>query len=354
MNMPQSAKYALGVAAAAALLAGCSSGASSSFAPTGNGPATAAGKIGNLNTSTLNPKLAAHIHQVAPGQTHPIVVPAAKNTPVVFISSFYGGVDQYNSKTGKYIGSLPQPPEGFSGPQGLCTDKAGNVWVSNTNNLKLDEYSAAGAYMTSLSDAGGYPVGCAVSSKGTLIATNIFNASEGTPGNIQVFTNESGAGKTVATIGAGINRAFLVGFVSKSETAWFSGENVSYGAAFAQYKGGKVSSLTISGATIGFPGTVTYSTKTKSMVVGDQDTFYGPTFYQVNPKTATVTGSTVLACSSGFCDVDQAAIKGGSLAGPDASSNVAAVYKYPAGGAGKALSGGSPDEPVGSAFSVVK
>ncbi|HEY1429180.1 MAG TPA: hypothetical protein VGF18_06375, partial [Candidatus Tumulicola sp.] len=71
MNMPQSAKYALGVAAAAALLAGCSSGATSSFAPTGNGPAASASKLGQLNTSTLNPKAAARMKQAVVGHTHP-------------------------------------------------------------------------------------------------------------------------------------------------------------------------------------------------------------------------------------------------------------------------------------------
>jgi hypothetical protein len=212
----------------------------------------------------------------------------------------------------------------------MCTDRPGNVWVTNTNNLTLDEYTPGGEYVATLRDAGGFPVGCAVSQKGTLIAANIFNAQESAPGNIQVYTDESGSGTTVQTQDAGVNRAFFVGFVDTSEQAWISGENASYNASLAAYRAGTPAPIVLSGATIGFPGTVTYSKRTKTMVVGDQSTFSGPTFYEVDAKTHVVSGTTVLGCTTGSCDFGQVVIDGGHLYA--ATSSEILTYAFPAGG----------------------
>ncbi|MBV8372879.1 MAG: hypothetical protein JOY69_06435, partial [Candidatus Eremiobacteraeota bacterium] len=86
----------------------------------------------------------------------------------------------------------------------------------------------------------------------------------------------------------------------------------------------------ITGGTIGFPGQVQWSANTKSMNVGDQDTFSAPTVYQVSSSGA-ITGSTVLTCeNSSGCDYTGTFIKGSSLVA--ASGNQILEYPYPAGG----------------------
>ncbi|MEO7202653.1 MAG: hypothetical protein ABI431_07450, partial [Candidatus Tumulicola sp.] len=56
------------------------------------------------------------------------------------------------------------------------------------------------------------------------------------------------------------------------------------------------------GVTLSFPGTVAWANKTKSLAIGGQGTSTVPTFYHVKAN-GKVTGSTVLACQSGYCDV---------------------------------------------------
>ena len=111
----------------------------------------------------------------------------------------------------------------------------------------------------------------------------------------------------------------------------------------------------IHGAPVGFPGTVQWSAQTKTMVVGDQDSFSAPTFYWVD-DLGNVVGRTILQCDqeSDFCDIVQAAIKGSGIVGPDAISLGAARFPFSAGGA-PVLNYGAPfEQPIGSAVSPDK
>jgi hypothetical protein len=92
------------------------------------------------------------------------------------------------------------------------------------------------------------------------------------------------------------------------------------------------------------------------MVLGDQYTAYGPTFYSVDPKTLNVTNTTVTYCPKGYlCDIVQASIRGKTLLGPDAFLFQANLFKFPAGGESKLrLSGAVIEQPNGSAFGIVK
>jgi len=352
MNMPQSAKYALGVAAAAALLAGCSSGATSSFAPAAGGSAAGAAKFVHnghqLSTSVLSPKAAARLAgkiQVSNLQVKPLEKVAA-GTPEIFISDAYAEQVYVFKTTGAYIGTLPQPTEGFSEPQGLCSDSKGNVFVSNTSNSTIDEYTG-GKFKAALSDPGYYPVSCSVDPKtNTLAAGNIISTSGG-QGGIALFANESGS--ATQKTDPNMYEVYFTGYYAKTGNLYYSGDNIDFYPAVSSYTNkGKFKLITLKGATLGFAGTVQYSGATTSLAVGDQDTFYGPTFYHVKGN-GNVTGQTVLTCSSGFCDIVQAWIHGKTIIGPDASSVSASIFPWPAGGnASKTLSGASFEQPIGS------
>ncbi len=283
MNMPQSAKYILGVAAAAALLAGCSSGATSSLAPTGSAPvAGGASKLMHnghvLSTSILDPKV--QIRKSDLSKSHPLHGKIDARTKTFWISDSGDNVVQvFSYPSGTYMGALSAPPEGFSEPQGMCSDKNGNVFIANTENSKIDEYAANGTYMQSLSDPGEYPAGCAVDPKsGTLAVSNII-ATSGYAGGISLYNNASGSPQTLSD--PNMYEVFFVGYLGKTGNLYYSGFNNNFYAAVSSYIGGNFALLNISGATIGFPGTVSNAHKTGSLAIGDQDTFYGPTFYQV-------------------------------------------------------------------------
>jgi hypothetical protein len=360
MKITNAAKYALGVAAAAALLAGCSSnGTGSQFAPsTGSGQTSMAKRPVTAKllqeVSVLNPKAIQRLGQQHTGykpvrMVKPNCCAYAKTSFITDTEggpSYTGAAYMFDFKTGDLLGQLASPPEGFFEPQGACSDKSGNVWITNTVEQSVDQYSHDGTYIQTLADPNGFPVGCAVNKKtGDLAVTNILNASEGTPGNLVVYTGATGSGTEYSVTGAGMLRPFFIGY-TPTGVAYFSGENDSYGFTAATFSGGTVSGVTLSGAPIEFPGTVAWSGKTKTINFGDQDT---STFYQIDPTTNTSTGTTTLACS--YCDIVQATIKGPTLVGPNAAGGSVSNYNWPAGSAGVTYSGASFIQALGSAVS---
>jgi len=358
MMITNAAKYALGVAAAAALLAGCSSnGTGSQFAPSTCSGQTSMAKhpvSAKLlqQLSVLSPKanqrLGQHTGYKPVAMVKPNCCAYAKTSFITDADggpSYTGAAYMFDFKTGDLLGQLAAPPESFFEPQGACSDKSGNVWIANTAELTIDQYSHDGTYIQTLSDPGGFPAGCAVNKKnGDLLVTNILNSSEGTPGNIVVFAGATGSGTELA-VPASMLRPFFAGYTNNG-VAYISGENPSYGFAAATYSAGTVSAVTLSGAPIEFPGSVAWSGKTKTINFGDQDT---STFYQIDPTTNTSTGTTTLACS--YCDIVQATIKGPTLVAPNAAGEDALNFNWPAGSAGVTYSGASFIQPIGSAVS---
>jgi hypothetical protein len=351
--MPQSAKYALGVAAAAALLAGCSSGATSSFAPAAGGSAAGAAKFVHnghvLSTSVLSPKAQARLAgqiKVSNLQVKPLSK-VAKGTQEIFISDAYADQVYVFTSAGSYVGTLPQPTEGFSEPQGLCSDTKGNLFVSNTANSTVDQY-AGGKFKAALSDPGYYPVSCAVDPKTNTLAVGNIISTSGGQGGITLYANETGTGTQKTD--PNMYEVYFTGYYAKTGNLYYSGDNIDFYPALSSYSNkGKFKLVTLKGATLGFAGTVTYSTATKSLAVGDQDTFSSPTFYHVKGN-GNVTGQTVTNCPSGDCDIVQATVHGKTLIGADAAAITAEIFPWPAGGnATKTLTGASFEQPLGTA-----
>ncbi|MEO7201706.1 MAG: hypothetical protein ABIZ82_03840, partial [Candidatus Tumulicola sp.] len=78
-------------------------------------------------------------------KSHPLHGRIDARTKTFWISDAGDNVVQiFTFPSGTYLGSAPGPPEGFSEPQGMCSDKNGNVFVANTENSKIDEYSGDG------------------------------------------------------------------------------------------------------------------------------------------------------------------------------------------------------------------
>lgn len=358
MKISNSAKYVIGVSAAVALLAGCTGNGGSGLTPTGNSMAPSAHKMG------ANHKVSQQMTLVVPHNIKPDLSRKIRNEHVmkpnccalqktVFItdalggSSFAGAVYAFDYVTGASLGQLAQPPEGFLEPQGACSDTSGNVYIANTEESTVDEYSHSGTFITAISDPGQFPVGCAYDkSSGNLAILNIIDTSGG-PGSVTVNGQNY--------FPSNMYRVYFGGYMGKSGVLYVSGQDSSGFFQYDSFSGGSFTNVGVHGASVGFPGTVAWSAKTMWMNVGDQDTFSAPTFYQVD-ASGNVQGSTVTECTqfSDFCDIVQAAIKGPGLVGPDAGLISANRFNYPAGGAPTLNYPADYVQPIGSAVSPNK
>lgn len=363
MQISNSAKYVIGVSAAVALLAGCTGNGGSQLTPAGTvGPNAVHQTMGGahkINFDTL----------VTPRSIRPDLGRKIKDEKIVkpnccalqktlFVTDATGGslatgaVYMFDYVTGASLGQLAAPPEGWSEPQGACSDNAGNAYIANTSMSTVDEFNHSGTFVQSIADSGQYPVGCSFDrSSGNLAISNIISTSGG-GGSISIWNGSSLSGPFTPS---NMSRVYFVGYQGGTGTLWLSGSDSSGFFQYDSYSGGTFTPVSISGATIGFPGTVAWSGKTGMMNVGDQDTFSSPTFYQVS-TTGTVTGSTVTTCTqpSNVCDIVQATIKGPGLVGPDASLHGANRFAYPAGGSPILGYTASYSQPIGSAVSPNK
>jgi hypothetical protein len=343
MNMSRLAKTALGVSAAAAMLAGCSAGASQSGLPTASGSTNSMSVSSHmvpaalLNTSVLAVKPAAVRLVRRGGFFSPD--PAG---PKAFISDAGNNtVDRYT-----FPGAVVRAPitANLNQPQGLCAQNGTSAWVANTSDSNLLHYGPGGHLLAggTLSDPGQYPVGCSV--YGTTLAVSNIISTTGGNGSVTIFPNGTGPGTNYAV--SNLARVYFIGydpngnlFVDGSDSNGVFGlaELVNGGAAFTP--------LTLAGATVNFPGTVQFAGG--HLVIGDQSGSGGHSIlYQtiVSGATATVTGSTQL---NSAVDAVQCWIRGGRVIVPDAGSANVQFYSYPAGGTPTTTINGF-GQPIGS------
>src|SRR6202000_1837906 len=149
-----------------------------------------------------------------------------------------------------YIGTLPQPKEGFSEPQGLCSDAKGNVFVANTSNSTVDEYTQ-GQFVKALPDAGMYPVGCSVDPQSnTLAVANIISTSGG-QGGLTLYANASGDGEQLTD--PSMYEVYFMSYYAKPGNLYYSGDDASFNPAFDSYRNGQFVPFKIDGvsATVG-------------------------------------------------------------------------------------------------------
>jgi hypothetical protein len=346
MRYQRMAEYLAVITATSFLLAGCSSGSNSQLAPAaGTGVNVSIGPPLNSElakrTSVVDPRLDIRPRNVT--GTHPIKPDCCAYAKTLFVSDpGTNEVQMYDFPSNAYIGELSPPPSNvFAEPQGLCSDNKGDVYVTNTGTESIFEFSHDGTYLQALNDFGWYPVACSFDrSTGNLAVSNIETTSD-SAGSIAIYTHASGLPSIVS--GPGVQRFYFLAYAGKTGVLYFDGESASYTTVFGSLKNGKVKLITISGATVQFPGTVAWSAQTQSMNIGDQD---GAVLYQISP-TGVITGSTPLTGSS---DIVQGTIKGPRFIGTDAGNADVKIFAYPAGGSPQSTITGL-SEPVGSAVS---
>jgi len=242
---------------------------------------------------------------------------------LLYVSNYFDD-DVLVFQNDKLAGTLT----GFNGPDGLCRDFAGDVWIVNNLGQDIVEYAHGGTtQLTALSDPGEYPLGCAVDSRtDTIVVTNIFTLGSG-QGSVAFYHKATGP-PTILT-DPDIYYVFFCAFDNEGNL-YIDGLNTSNTFEFAELQRGeqKFKSIALNG-TIYWPGAIQWDDK--YVVVGDQmyQDQVESAVYRTTGAGGKIVGTTVF---SGARDVVGFAIKDTSIIGPDASLNDVGLYHYPRGG----------------------
>lgn len=225
---------------------------------------------------------------------------------------------------------------GFVQPQGMCADKDGNVWITDTVLQEILEFAHGGKHaIRSLIDPIGYPAGCAVdASSGDLAVTNFFDPS----GAGQVLIYRGGRGTPTPFFNPAVTYYYFDGY-DAAGNLYVSGSTAGGAYVLSLLGHGKsaMESMSVRGGTIHFPGSVQWVGT--GLVLGDQkcDGKKGACFYEASVRgtLAKIARTTAL---TGSCDVAQAWIQNGRVAAGDYDDcgrerSGAYVWKYPGGGA---------------------
>jgi hypothetical protein len=229
---------------------------------------------------------------------------------------------------------------GFSDPQGMCADTSGNVFITNTGDSNILEYT--GNKLTStLLDAGEYPVACSINPlDGDLAVANIFSTSDG-EASVAIYKHASGKATIFAV--KTLSRTYFVQY-DGSGNLYASGPDDEYDPALVELQAGSklfqpICTIQIRGgafvpSSLGWDG--------KYLLTGDQES---ATVDRI--KVCKVVGKTTLLGSSDIVDFT---VVGNRLIGPDYGNADVEIYTYPKGGEPIQVIGGF-SAPIGAAVS---
>jgi hypothetical protein len=233
---------------------------------------------------------------------------------------------------------------GFDGPQGMCSDNSGDVWITNTYTYQVLEYNHSGSKINTLNiPNNGWPVGCAWDkTTGNIAVTLIENAYGYTAGEIWVYPGGSGTPTAYTDPDPNVFSYYSAGYDNRGNL-YFDGEN--YADTITTVgrlpkNANSASSIAISG-TIYSGGAVQWIGGGANLMVGDDECSgtYLPDTSCVHYValsgpgllTGTITGTTYLENAQGVptCEVLQAVRSGSKLYGGDYESPPYYAYGYP-------------------------
>jgi hypothetical protein len=243
----------------------------------------------------------------------------------------------YSFPAGNAVGKLTN----LGDPTGVCADASGNVWVVNSNTLKIVEYAHGGTTsIATLTESGTVnPLGCSVDPKtGNLAVANLGNWR--IKGSLSIFADAKGSGQKYSA--SNLTNAYFCGYDDEGNL-FVDGLNSAYDFVLLELPsgGGTLQMVNLS-ATVNFPGGVAWDGE--YMAIGDQEYSGEHTSaieqFSVSGSAGTLEGKTPL---TGSCDSLQFAIssggsprkkdgQGNTVVAPDGCLNNAAFYAYPAGG----------------------
>jgi hypothetical protein len=252
------------------------------------------------------------------------MLPQAKSSDLLYVSNQGNNtVTVYGYQSRKLVGTL----NGFSSPAGLCTDAAGDVWVTNQGKHDVIEYAHNGTKpIKTLKDGREQPLGCSIDKTTGNLA--VLNADD-------VVAYPDASGSPTLYKGGGVYGDYALGYGAHGDLLVDGGSYDSSNLiAFAQLPLGM--------------------THLRQVVLSKKLQWAPPTFVQwdgqfwavgashldwfkIAGKTGRLEGHTVLSPSSSIAQFFIAAVDGGSGRGNQVVVTEDDPYKveffqYPAGG----------------------
>jgi WD40 repeat protein len=338
----RSYRFAFAIFVLGGFLAGCS----------GAGP--------SLQPAVAPPNARVPAHRLAGASW---VLPQAKGQDLLYISDIDAqAVFIYTYGHGyKLVGELT----GFFNPEGLCVDKAGDVYVTNDTSYgvhQITEYAHGGtSQIRTLNDPDGRVNGCSVDPKsGDLAVANEWGASDGI-GNVAVYPHASGSPTSYSN--PNIYYYYFCGYDNKGNL-FVDGET--QGSVFGLgelRKGGHSLDFISIDETIYLPGGVQWDGK--YLAVGDQVAVkhnFTSTVYDfaIKGSAATTVNTMVLTGSKQvsqfwipLVDSSRKHRVGTRLIGPNEYGGNTLIWDYPSGGSAILTIGGE-NYPIGATVSLAK
>ena len=236
----KASNVALGCCAAAALLAGCGGSQNASPAALPNAALPAVAQAASK----------------APARTW--MSPGAKRRDLLYVSDDRGVVYVFDYPGGSLVGTIA----GLNGPSGLCSDSAGNVYVTETGAQDILKFPhGARKPSATLFDFGAFPDGCAVDpTTGNLAVTDYATSPSQGPGNVLIYP--SGSGNPVKYANANFNVYLFCGYDAHGNLLVDGLNGPSTEAEFAELpRGGKNLKPVTLDTTIAYPGAVQWDGK---------------------------------------------------------------------------------------------
>ncbi len=275
---------------------------------------------------------------------------ASRQRPVGFVSDYFNSIVNVYSfgGSGLLVGRLA----GFSGPQGLTTDRAGNLYVADTLNNRVQVYAPPyNGSPTTLNDPGQYPGDVAVDGSGNIAVTNIYGTG-GQQGSVSLYA----AGATSPTNTLSSTDFGLIYFAAfdSAGNLYLDGLAPAGATRVGEVAGGisgtAITTLTPAN-TITYPGGVAMTAQ-GLIAIDDQK---AAAIYSYNPPDPTGSlGSPVSTTplNNATDPVTFALTAANTFAiTVDASQDVVSAYPFPAGGPPtKTAPRARPGQPVGVAI----
>jgi hypothetical protein len=258
----------------------------------------------------------------------------------------------------KLVGKLT----GFDEPQGECTDNSGDVWVANTRQSQVLEYSHTGALEGSLMDPTSYPEGCAWDPQtGNLAVTGIAGRGSNASPAIEIYNDAGG----IPTPYRNPNQAqYDFAGYDPNGNLFVDGKDAGGNFMLSELPKGAMEAHTvqITGGTIYGPGMVQWYTAGNDLVIGDESCGGESVacVYRVSIKhsSGSITGKTKLDNYIGkhACHLVQGYLYGAQLLGGDVDTcglpePTMYAWPFPKGGKPTAYNNSVLNSPIGAVVS---
>jgi NHL repeat len=264
--------------------------------------------------------------------------PEAKNQRLLYVSdSQANDVYVYTYPKGALVGTLT----GFNEPWGLCSDRAGDVFIADVWNYRLVEYAHGGTSpIATFSDNDGHPTNCAIDpSTGNLAVTFYFLNRPGRKSEIAVYVGAKGTPRHYK--GSKIGQGLWACTYDEHGNLFVDGTygRTSVIVGIAELRKGHRKLIDISlGTWVQYLSGIQWADG--YLAIADQSQgSHEATIYRLSlqGRKTVLAGTTELDGTQG---VEQFWVEGDRVAAPGWDTAAVRLYHYPTGGAAKKTIGG--------------